>query len=470
MAEPASVVILVADGARPDTLGAAMDRGDLPALARLRVEGGMHEVTSVFPSVTGPAYTPFLMGRYPGPVGVPGIRWYDRERLRTRWPTWSRSYVGLDMRAVDGDIPENAPTLFELASSRLGSLSMIERGLSASERVADGLSFDLRAGLTHFRGDVAGWLEIDRHLSTLISSRIAREKPQIAFCALMGIDKTSHAAGHNSGGVYEAMRIVDATAARIRADASRDGRWDSMHLWVVSDHGHAPVRWHEDLAGLLRTSGVRTRAHPWTLGFGHRAAVMVSGNAMSHVYLDLERRTRPWWGNLAHNWEWLVTTLLERESTDLAILPVSPDEVVLRTRTRGNARVTRTSGRYAYTPESGDPLGIGMQMGLDDRAAHDVTLTSDYPDALVQLIRLCESPRCGDLLISAARDWDLRAKWEPIPHISSHGALHREHMMVPLLTNRPPARAPRRTVDVFASAVDALRLQPPRECDGVSWL
>ena len=34
----------------------------------------------------------------------------------------------------------------------------------------------------------------------------------------------------------------------------------------------------------------------------------------------------------------------------------------------------------------------------------------------------------------------LSARYEPIPHVSSHGALHREHMLVPLLLNRVPVR------------------------------
>src|SRR5437016_5578636 len=51
------VVVLVADGARVDAFEGPLD--DLPALRRLRDEGGAHTVTSVFPSVTGPAYTPF---------------------------------------------------------------------------------------------------------------------------------------------------------------------------------------------------------------------------------------------------------------------------------------------------------------------------------------------------------------------------------------------------------------------------
>jgi hypothetical protein len=72
------------------------------------------------------------------------------------------------------------------------------------------------------------------------------------------------------------------------------------------------------------------------------------------------------------------------------------------------------------------------------------------------IAHLVASPRSGDIILSAARDWDYRARYEPIPHVSSHGALHREHMLVPLLLNRPPVGVPRRTVDVMPSALAAL--------------
>jgi len=80
-----------------------------------------------------------------------------------------------------------------------------------------------------------------------------------------------------------------------------------------------------------------------------------------------------------------------------------------------------------------------------------------------------ESPRSGDLILSASRGWDFRAKYEPIPHVSSHGALHREHMMVPLLLNRAPPRRPRRTVDIMPSALAALGIAPPPGIDGLSF-
>ena len=84
------VIIVVADGVRPDTLAAALDAGELPALQALREAQGAHTLTTVFPSVTGPAYVPFLMGEHPGRVGLPGLRWFDRTRRDTAWPHFTR--------------------------------------------------------------------------------------------------------------------------------------------------------------------------------------------------------------------------------------------------------------------------------------------------------------------------------------------------------------------------------------------
>jgi hypothetical protein len=43
-------------------------------------------------------------------------------------------------------------------------------------------------------------------------------------------------------------------------------------------------------------------------------------------------------------------------------------------------------------------------------------------------------------------------------------------MMVPLLMNRPAAGTPRRTTDLFASALDALGVAAPARVDGRSFL
>ncbi|HYH41410.1 MAG TPA: hypothetical protein VD867_05475, partial [Burkholderiales bacterium] len=76
--------------------------------------------------------------------------------------------------------------------------------------------------------------------------------------------------------------------------------------------------------------------------------------------------------------------------------------------------------------------------------------------------------RSGDIILSASRDWDFRARYEPIEHVSSHGALHREHMLVPMLSSRPLKAPPRRTIDVFTTALDLLGIPHPESVEGVS--
>lgn len=470
------LIILVADGARPDSLGAAMDAGQLPALARLRSEGGAYTVTSTFPSVTGPAYAPFLMGRFPGPIGLPALRWFDRARTTASFPHFTRSYVGHEMRHVDRDIDAAAPTMFELAPRSLGSLSVIRRGLAKANRLERGARFALRAARTHFSGNAAGWLDIDRQMGEELARRLREDRPDFVFAALTGIDKASHAEGHDDGLVLEAMRIVDDVAARIRDDAERDGRWPDTQLWIVSDHGHSPVSEHEDLAALVEGAGHRVVAHPWIFRAHPDVAVMVSGNAMAHLYLDLDVSDRPWWPALAPRWSPLVDMLLARPSVDLALLPHSPARCEVASAARGRAFVEIARGvdgeaRYSYRQAGGDPLGLCAD--LDARSADEAwcaTIDTDYPDSLVQIANLAGASRSGEIILSATRGWDFRARYEPIPHRSSHGALHREHMLVPLIVSRPPTNTPHRTVDVMPSALAVLGVTPPPVSDGRSFV
>ena len=460
------VIVLVADGARPDTLSAAIEAGTLPALARLRDEGGMHTVTTAWPSVTGVGYTPFLLGRYPAPVGLPGLRWYDRARGIGALAAHARSYIGWGMRWIDHDLSPDAPTIFELERESLGALNVISRGLRRGRVIGLRAGFIARAAVTHFRGDLRGWLSIDRDVGAELAARVRRERPAFTFAALTGIDKTSHSSGHDSSLVREAMRIFDDTVAELRHDAERGGTWEETHLWVVSDHGHSPVMSHDDLVVHFGRLGLRVLAHPWAFGEGHDVAVMVSGNAMAHLYLELGRRERPFWPALRERWGEAVDALGERPSVDLMILPHSPHRAQVRGRGRGDAMIELRNGRYSYHPGSGDPLGIGSVEGACAREAFDVTSGSDYPDGLVQIAHAATASRSGEVLLSASRGWDFRDRFEPIRHRSSHGGLHREHMLVPLLLNRAPSHVPRRTVDVMPSALAALGHAIPAGLDG----
>ena len=453
------VIIVVADGVRPDTLAAAMAAGEVPALQALRDAQGSHTLTTVFPSVTGPAYAPFLMGEHPGHVGLPGLRWFDRSRRDTGWPHFTRSYIGSEMRKVDRDLTLQKPTAFERSGGGLAMMNMIGRGLPRRNKLTDSVRFALRAGYTHFRGDVAGWLDVDRALSAEMLERVLADRPPFTFASFCGVDKTSHSVGHRDPLVREALRIVDGFVADVTRAATREGWMHEIALFVVSDHGHVDVRSHDDLADLFRDElGLRVLAHPRIFGVRNpEMAVMVSGNAMAHLFVELESRTRPWWPRLSAKWNETAEMLLARPSMDLLLLPHDLQTVEIRGGGgRGSAMARRANNRYHYECVSGDPLGLGDMHGVSDGDTWERSLHTDYPDALVQIHALNDCQRSGDMIVSATRDWDFRGRYEPIPHKSSHGALHREHMLVPMLTNLPSATPWRRTQDVFFRAMEHL--------------
>ncbi len=87
---------------------------------------------------------------------------------------------------------------------------------------------------------------------------------------------------------------------------------------------------------------------------------------------------------------------------------------------------------------------------MDRQQALERTLDSEYPDALVQIEQLLSAPRSGDVVAVSRPGCDLREAFEWPEHHGSHGSLHREHMLVPLLYNRSGWNPrPARTADLF---------------------
>jgi hypothetical protein len=149
--------------------------------------------------------------------------------------------------------------------------------------------------------------------------------------------------------------------------------------------------------------------------------------------------------------------------------------VELRHATRGAAEVhrheDRHGSRWSYVCTDGDPLGLGGTLrDLDVEAAWLATHASPYPDALVQLSWLGASSRSGDVIVSAASGWDLRARFEPVRHVSTHGALLRDQMLVPLIVDCATTRQPQRTADIVPSALDLLAVSTDTPFDGRSFL
>jgi len=468
-----TLLLIVADGVRHDVLRDEIARGNVPAIAALCERGGMHEVATCFPSVTGPGYVPFLTGRFPAEVGVPGLRWFDRARKVGLWPAYSRSYSGIDIWCLDWDLDRNTPTMFDIAKPSLAAMSMLGRG--SRMNFGRSVGFMARVTRSHFRGDLDGWRRAEQLATRQFLREFERNRPQFATLAILSADKRAHKEGGESLGVRNAILDINDAVASARAIAARGGWADQLDIWMVGDHGHAPVSHHEDLHGWLEQRGLRVRAHPQILQRTVDVALMVGGNAMAHIYLNPEGRTRKFWPSFSGKWESLHEALLQRDAIDLLAVSQSENIVRVSSQAGGVAEIRRTQGSgrscWSYFPQSGDPLELGGELtALDSDTAFEACARTQYPDAIVQLSSLMGAARTGDIVISAARDWDLRSRFEPMAHVSTHGALLREQMTVPLIIDRPVARAPQRTADVFPSALEVMGLPVPMGLDGRSFL
>ncbi len=470
-----TLLLIVADGVRPDVLRAAMQAGELPHLAARAARGSFTEVSSCFPSVTGPAYAPFLMGKFPASVGLPGLRWYDRSRSRASWPSYARSYVGPEIRLLDDDLDHVPQTILELAQSSIAGSTLLGRGARGARHPGRGWIWAARAFLPHFRGNLDGWRRVEQLVVDRVLRHLHRDRPQFAVMSFLTPDKYAHAFGAQAASVRRALRDVDDFVGAAEDIARRDGWENKLHVWLVADHGHANVSNHDELADGLRDEGYRVLAHPKIWVRNPDVALMVGGNAMAHVYLEPQHRARPWWPALADRWESVHDQLLARPSVDLAAVALNDHTVRVSHHARGCATITRTRDhthdRWSYVRVTGDPLGVGMDLlHTTSVETHAACASTDYPDGIVQLADVVPSARAGDIMLSAATGWDLRDKYEPTPHRSTHGSLHREQMMVPLLIDAPAIGTPLRTADVMPSALVRLGLPVPSGLDGRSWL
>jgi len=461
--------MMLADGARADVFERLLKEGDLPNVARHVVErGGYRRATSTFTSTTGPAHLPLLTGCFAGTANLPGYRWFDRRAYRPGLPLgpWClRSYSGPEAMLVNRDLDPSVRTVFEVVREPLSAFGVLTRGVPA----ANNLWRRRRVALyvhSHYRAD---YDRCDRAAAAALLD-VVRRSGEFGFVGFLGVDWNSHYASPFGPETEAAYRRFD-RAVGAAADALIEaGRYDSTLLVVSSDHGHQPVEHHFDLPVRLQERGLRVAYHPRRVGIRHPDAVAcVSGNGMAQVYaLSRERPGEPLDredvdATLPGVREWL----LEQPAVDI-VATRCLDGVCVESR-RGRALVSEVGGALRYRAQGADPFGFApLPEELSFEEALEATAAGPYPDGLVQIAQLFRASRCGDLVVSAARSHDLRC--EHPEHRSGHGALHAEHMTVPLAVSAALSSGPMRTADVFPTVLEWLRRPVPPSIDGVSRL
>jgi hypothetical protein len=443
------VIIYLVDGARPDVMESLIESGDLPNIKKeILGRGTFRTATSCFPSTTGPAYLPFLTGSFPGTSNIPGIRWLDKAEFhKKRWGRNSfRSYCGYEAPYFNDDLPKEKPTLHELFERPFNIFSMITRGLpdghDLTAKVKPGLY--LRAHLSH------KWSKVDQASHQHLMLGLDQD-PEFMFVVFPGVDSNSHLHHPHHDNTIAAYKYVDYSVGQAVEKLKKTGRWDDTLMIMISDHGLTQTHTHLDLAHFFKRRNIKTLEYPVIWTHKPKMSVMISGNAAGQVYCLNHPDGRALYGDeIRHLLGDVWHELLAREEVDFVTWRHDATTFAVGS-AAGEAHIVQSPQGLRYIPRSGDPLGLGLLDQPMDRAQSlAATFDSQYPDALVQIEQVFSCARTGDFIVTSKKGYDLREVWEWPEHHGSHGSLHREHMMVPLIYNQTGWNdRPARTTDIF---------------------
>ena len=469
-------IFVLVDGARADVMTRMVQAGELPNMARyLGGEGSTLTAVTCLPSSTSLAYIPMLTGHYPGTADVPGTRWIDKESFGNLGLLHHghRSYAGPGMARFSSDLSEDLETIFELCPDSLGFRSEIQRGLSPNRNRywhMCGIPYTIGHYIRR-TGPVDRW--VLRRMCRDLRGINEHGQPRFMFLPLSDVDTRSHGYGPTDRQVVRAYRGVDEGIGAIVETLQKKGLWSKTLLLISSDHGNTATASHLDLSRLVEEMGYKVFEYPMVHRRNCTAAVMVSGNALAHVYVASGQK---WEGplpgpRLRREHAKLLEQLKSREEVEFIAYREDEDEVAIDTN-KGRGMVKLERDTYEYRWEGQDPLQLDLRHSTVPRAqALAQTVDSQFPDALEQLWHLFRSKRTGDIVVTAKPGYDLRARFEWPEHHSSHGALCRDQMFVPLLSNRPlDGEGPVRTVDIFATIAQSLGLEPGKLQHGRSLL
>lgn len=471
------VLLLVLDGIRPDVIRAAIRDGDAPAFGALAGAGeAVWDCASVFPSITPAATAAIATGRPPSGSGIAGHAWYDRREgeMVIYGAKTETVLAGGPIRVFHNHVWRMnrddllAPTVFEVLHRqgvegacvhfpirrgpyehpvRMRSVEGYLLGGRLLGRSVEGpreyylgdLFYSRHTGLNGFMGSGGLHRSIginDEYAAAVGELLLEEEAEPFTLVYFFQGDQISHREGLAAQRRY--VSRLDGYAGRLFAAAGGlDDLLERYAVLVVSDHGHAPLlprRSHVDLSSGFR--GIRTSLGPRaSLGPGTDAVAVPNGRA-AFLYLRDPELT-----------EAVVAGALGRRGVDLAAW-----------REGGWFLVRRDGKELRFRPGGGlrDPLGgrwelRGQPGALDLRLEGDRILYGDYPDALERLRGCLESPRTGDIVLSAAPGYSF-GEVSGASHVASdHGSLHAADSEVFALA--AGIRAPRRITEVAPAVV-----------------
>jgi Type I phosphodiesterase / nucleotide pyrophosphatase len=455
---PKKLVLTYVDSLRTDMLERAVGEGRAPTFGALIERGVLvPDCVSSFPSVTPVACAEMVTGVAADRHWISGMNWYHR--LERRYVEYGSSLdatrsVGVFRALYDlvynmnlAHLNPEAETLFErLDDAGLRTACtpfLIYRGRHRHQVTLEGLV--RRAVDTtrlHFHHHTWGPGELfygDLYASREVpcrSTSIPGNRDSYAACCAAALarddgydfllfslpDNDSYSHRHGPEASVESIAKADRCFAELtEAAGGLDDFLEENALILLADHAQTPVRRGLPLADLL--------GREWTVLQPSddrpelaQLAVSPTGRA-AHVYL------LPGEGPRAEHGE-VAARLSETEGVDL-VCWLEQDRAV----------VEGQGGRLRFRPgaEVVDLRGAGWDLRGDEEAlaliVEDGRLRSDeYPDPLARVYAALTAPNAGDFVVSLSPGYEA-VDWGGVSHAGggSHGALHREDSLCPLL-------------------------------------
>ncbi len=428
-----SVIYYLIDGARPDIIAKLSAEGKIPNITKYLIkEGSFVKGTTCLPSTTGPAYLPMLTGHYPGEHDITGIRWFDKSQYfkTTRWNRDAmRSYCGYEAKYFNNDMNTAYPTIFEEVESSVNIYNMITKGVKEEEDVTKSIKtklyFNAHFKHEHHPVDEAGHAKLMESLDSPC---------QFTFAVFPSIDWDSHTYHYDDERTHKSYQIVDKSLGEVVAKLKSQGRYEDTLIMMSSDHGLSSTHSHFDLGKYFKSQGYRVLEYPNIISVNPKIAIFISGNSFASLsFLDIKETYYE--EELLSKHGETINDFIGQPAIDFIIYRRDDDQYIVHGH-KGKAVIHDLNG-YNYEIISGDPLDLkSSQNNLTSKESFNISLESEYPDSLFQICQLMKSKRAGDVLVCAADGHDLRDFWEYPEHKGSHGSLHKDHMLMPILTNQ----------------------------------
>jgi predicted AlkP superfamily pyrophosphatase or phosphodiesterase len=293
------VLVVSLDGVYPELYLSESSQLHIPNLLRLKHEGSYAEgVRGVYPSVTYPSHTTLVTGRLPAEHGIYtniAVReagkmphewfWYASAiKAPTLWDEARRHHLttaGVSWPVTAGAaIDWNVPEIWDPATEERFDLQYV------TKFATPGLIPEVLASL----GPPVPGTDTDTLRARLAIYLIKKYRPNLMLVHLTGFDNVQHTAALGSPEAQAVLARVDERLGEIVRAVEEGDLKDSTDIFVVSDHGFAPIERYLQPNVLLVKAGLLT-ANEKGYVTGGRVATVANGGSF-FIYWPEEQNLR----------------------------------------------------------------------------------------------------------------------------------------------------------------------------------